>query len=365
METPALIEQYNAYLLDWEAKYKAHCQQFLYETDRLPSAARHSSRERRNEATNLQMVFKVVNDVPILKLNALETTKRVPSLTRGQKGDGSDNDATDVFTVPIHPWVFCFNLETHEHMWIEPHKMTAYVYERNLVDKLILPKAHKTLIRTLTTNPDVMRTDVVRGKSGGTIIMACGDPGTGKTLSAEAYAEGCGIILYRIQSDQLGTSPDEIEKNLKDVFARTERWKAVLLIDECDIYVRERGTDIDQNAIVGTILRTLEYFNGIMFMTTNIQTAIDDAIMSRCSAVIEYQYPALDDATTIFDQYAKLFEMQVSAEVVRDFLTKAGCTAAKGKLSGRSIKNILRLTARRGFLTPPLEELQESRLFIR
>ena len=38
------------------------------------------------------------------------------------------------------------------------------------------------------------------------------------------------------------------------------------------------------NAVVGVFLRVLEYFNGLLFLTTNRIDDIDEAIVSRCIA---------------------------------------------------------------------------------
>lgn len=363
-ETPELYASYQAYMADWDTKFSAHYEQFLYKTDTFDyyedDYSGYSWRRKKSEAFSLKNEFKVVNDVPVLKKKASETTVRIPALSRGMAEDGSDTDATDVFIIPIHPWVYVFNLETHTHMWIEPHKMFKYEYDRGLVDKLILPKTHKDLLRLLVEEPDLLAADVVKGKSVATIIMAAGYPGLGKSMSAEAFSEGKGMILYRIQSDQLGLDPESIEKNLRDILARVERWNAVLLVDEADIYVRERGIDIQQNAIVGTLLRTLEYATGVIFMTTNLATLIDDAIMSRCSAVLEYDYPQKEDYLTICKIFAKLFLLDVSDDTLAEFYE-----FRSRRISGRSIKNLLRLTARRGIKAPTIDDLKLTSTYIK
>ena len=44
---------------------------------------------------------------------------------------------------------------------------------------------------------------------------------------------------------------------------RAQRWGAVMLIDEADVYIKRRDDDITMNAVVGVFLRVLEYFNGL------------------------------------------------------------------------------------------------------
>ena len=85
--------------------------------------------------------------------------------------------------------------------------------------------------------------------------MLTGLPGVGKTLTAEVFAEIQKKPLYAVQSSQLGVEPAEIEKQLNLCFERSNRWNAVLLIDEADVYVHQRTNDLKQNSVVGTFLR--------------------------------------------------------------------------------------------------------------
>jgi hypothetical protein len=45
----------------------------------------------------------------------------------------------------------------------------------------------------------------------------------------------------------------------------------VLLLDEADVFMEARSShDLDRNKLVAIFLRLLEYFEGIMFLTTNV-----------------------------------------------------------------------------------------------
>lgn len=156
--------------------------------------------------------------------------------------------------IPIHPMILCFNLETHSNMWIHVDNLVEYQYDPGLRDKLILPPRHRDLIDILTQDMDVLMDDIVAGKSGGTTILCKGAPGLGKTLTAEVYAEVIGRPLYRVHSGQLGINSAEVEKNLETILKRAQRWGAILLIDEADVYIRTRGNDIDHNAVVASFL---------------------------------------------------------------------------------------------------------------
>jgi len=209
----------------------------------------------------------------------------------GKEGKHNPVDAV----VPDHPLVKVFDLNSHDFFWIHSDFMEPYVYDKTLGDKLILPDSHHDLLEVLTNDLDDFTSDFIEGKSAGNVILCKGLPGVGKTLTAEIYSELIGRPLYSIHSGTLGTSASEIEKSLKKVFGRAKRWNCVLLLDEADVFVSVRGDDINKNAVVAEFLRTLEYFDGLMFMTTNRPDDIDEAIISRCVAIIHYGPPSTAD----------------------------------------------------------------------
>lgn len=130
--------------------------------------------------------------------------------------------------------------------------------------------------------------DVVPGKGEGVIMAFHGRPGTGKTLTAEAVAEHLKTPLYMVSAGELGTAA--LERNLQNVLRLATAWKAVLLIDEADIFLQRRSsTDLERNAVVGTFLRLLEYYNGVLIITTNRMHDMDEAFASRFSLILPFE----------------------------------------------------------------------------
>ena len=118
------------------------------------------------------------------------------------------------------------------------------------------------------------------------------------------------------------------------------RWNAVLLLDEADVYIRRRDNDLEHNAIVAEFLRTLEYFSGLLFMTTNRTGDVDDAILSRCIATIQYETPDRADASRLWRLQADQFGATLDDELVE------ALTAAYPTASGRDIKELMKLATR-------------------
>ena len=113
-----------------------------------------------------------------------------------------------------------------------------------------------------------------------------------------------------------------------------------MLIDEADVYIRRRGNDIDHNAVVASFLRTLEYFHGLLFLTTNRVEDVDDAIASRCIATIRYSVPKKDDAKRIWNVLSEQFQFPLSDTLVDSLVMHFD------GISGRDIKELLKLTAK-------------------
>jgi hypothetical protein len=216
--------------------------------------------------------------------------------------------------VPLHCYLHLFHLDFHRNLWVHVQNVREYRYKPQLRDKLVLPQAHRDLIDILTADRNFLMEDIVEGKSGGTTILCKGAPGLGKTLTAEVYAEVVGKPLYRVHSGQLGVTAGSVEANLSKILQRAARWDSVLLLDEADVYIRRRDNDLQHNAIVAEFLRTLEYFNGLLFMTTNRVADIDDAILSRCIAIIQFETPTKEQAAQLWKSLAEQFHADLPDE---------------------------------------------------
>jgi hypothetical protein len=259
-----------------------------------------------------------------------------------EEGLPDPDDEDDVQTslsvaAPVHPYLQFFDLERHEYITCHTNCVRPYEYKKDLASKLVLPDEHRELIEILSQGAAEVMEDIVSGKTGGTVVACTGDPGTGKTLTAEVCAEEIQKPLYRVQCSQLGTDEEEIEKKLARVLKRASRWTALLLIDEADVYVRERGDDIQQNAIVGVFLRLLERYRGVLFLTSNRATAIDDAVMSRCIAHVKY---GPQTGRNLHRQWAILadnYKVKLSDKDIESLMQQFPV------ISGRNIKNLLKL----------------------
>ena len=99
--------------------------------------------------------------------------------------------------------------------------------------------------------------DVVRGKGEGSVFLLYGEPGVGKTLTAEGICEMLHKPLYTVSLGQLGSTAAALEKNLDAILTLCARWDALILLDEADIFLEKRSPtgSLERNAMVSVMLR--------------------------------------------------------------------------------------------------------------
>jgi hypothetical protein len=244
----------------------------------------------------------------------------------GQVGDG----------VTRLPFVRVFSLDTKGYVYADVDDVAAHEFDAEAMGRLHLPRDMvNVLSRVFTTPVEALFGDIIKGKHGGVVVLACGNPGVGKTLTAEVYAEQTQRPLYVLELGELGTNVAQVEENLSRVFTRVARWNAVLQFDECEIFLAKRGNDLERSAIVGSFLRLLDYYRGILFLTSNRPDVLDHAVLSR--VMLKLEYPDLD--------------REARAVIWRTMLQSAGMTLTEGTmeelaeavLNGRQIRNLTRL----------------------
>ncbi|UTD29671.1 ATP-binding protein [Bradyrhizobium sp. WD16] len=361
-ETPELIAAYDetaTRYFEWRALYGSQFtgQGVGYYADD-PSSTHRDTDWSRKDVIVLSTSgggARLVNDEEVLRNRSL--TLEAPGDIFGpflrKAGKSNHYDGEDeirqiqaamppgLFTrMPVHPFIFVFHLDLHHYLWVHTGDMAPYAYQPELRHKLVLPREQTDLIDILTAEMDVLMDDIVAGKSGGTTVLCAGPPGVGKTLTAEVYSEIIRRPLYRVHSGQLGLNVAAMETALKDVLTRAQRWGAVMLIDEADVYIRSRADDMTANAVVGVFLRVLEYFNGLLFLTTNRVEDIDEAIVSRCIAMIRFHPPDSAGRRRIWEVMAGQFGLPLGPELV------ARLADVFPAASGRDIKGLAKLVAK-------------------
>lgn len=197
----------------------------------------------------------------------------------------------------------------------------------------------KALVTVHMKNESAVQSDFMEGKGEGLIILLHGGPGTGKTLTAESIAEFVERPLYKVTCGDIGTDPESVEKYLETVLFIGSTWGCVVLLDEADVFLEERTKmDLQRNALVSVFLRVLEYYNGILILTTNRIGSFDEAFKSRVQLALHY--PPLDNngRFEVWKNFVKLLshpESEVDVEGIREKVD----ILARNNMNGRQIRN--------------------------
>ena len=207
-------------------------------------------------------------------------------------------------------------------------------------DGLVLDPAVKKTVQALVSTHSQKREafdDIVKGKGQGLVCVLHGPPGVGKTLTAECVAEYVQRPLYMVSSGDLGTCSTDLDHQLTRIMDMTSTWRAVLLIDEADVFLEQRALhDLHRNAMVSVFLRVLEYYNGILFLTTNRVSTFDDAFKSRIHIPIRYTDLSFDSRRQIWKNFCGMVPGGV------DISEKGFNVLAEHDLNGRQIKNAIK-----------------------
>ncbi|CRG82660.1 hypothetical protein PISL3812_00004 [Talaromyces islandicus] len=247
----------------------------------------------------------------------------------------------EVDLIRCSPTVLGFSL--NEKVWGEfaVEYIQEPIFSSSSFEMLSIPEEKKRVIKALTksrvdASDGVHFDDIIAGKGQGVVILLHGPPGTGKTLTAEAIAQLLQRPLYSISSADLSTNAEQLEAQLTRHFRTARSWRAVLLLDEADVYLQQRdGMQLERNRLVATFLRTLEYYSGIFFLTTNMLGTIDTAITDRIQLKLPYENLDYSARRKVFCHFLDQANAQFEEEDLDQF--------AEIGLNGRQIKNIVKI----------------------
>ncbi|KAF7526245.1 hypothetical protein G7054_g10817 [Neopestalotiopsis clavispora] len=190
-------------------------------------------------------------------------------------------------------------------------------------NQLVLPPGHKEVVTSMiakhfrdrkAASSSHIQTDIVRGK---------GD---------------------------LGTDPRAVDMNLEENFSLANRWNCILLIDEADVFLAQRTKeDFVQNSLIAVFLRVMEYYSGVLILTTNRVGVFDEAFTSRIH--ISLYYPPLDRDQTleVFKKNCERIltrskeddrQIDIDQSEITDFAeTYFDRNKQQGRWNGRQIRN--------------------------
>lgn len=139
-------------------------------------------------------------------------------------------------------------------------------------------------------------------------ILLYGNSGCGKTATAKAIAKelGKGILILNL-TNFISSKIGETGRNLKAVFDKAEREKAVLFLDEFDQVAKMRGSDDkdvgEMRRLVNTLIQLIDYLpeDCILIAATNHPEIVDVALMRRFQLKLKYEMPTQEQLDNYYD----------------------------------------------------------------
>ena len=120
-------------------------------------------------------------------------------------------------------------------------------------------------------------------------LLFCGPPGTGKTTLASAVARKLGKRLLIVDGARLGESGRNLEVELDELLLEARLQDAVVLFDECEqLFGGRAGAG---NARIGTLLRGIDRFEGLVVLATNLPERLDPALDRRVLLRLQLDVP--------------------------------------------------------------------------
>ncbi|KAF8534602.1 P-loop containing nucleoside triphosphate hydrolase protein [Trichophaea hybrida] len=251
------------------------------------------------------------------------------------------------FLLLLPATVHGFNLQEKKWVKLMVDRILPMEWNKQAFEGLVMEPRTKELVKALVSvhteaQQNAMAqpsADLMAGKGNGLIILLHGGPGTGKTLTAESVAELAQKPLYRVTCGDIGTTADAVEKYLDTILFLGRAWDCVVLLDEADVFLEERTlSDLQRNALVSVFLRVLEYYEGILILTSNRVGTFDEAFKSRIQLAIHYPPLGEEQRKKIWKIFFKiLYDSGVNARFHN--LEKHLDQLAEYNMNGRQIRN--------------------------
>lgn len=174
-------------------------------------------------------------------------------------------------------------------------------YPKSHFDDIVLTSEIKSRLARFVTQQ--RRRDRLRefGQRPSTRLLLVGPPGSGKTLTASAFAGELHLPLFAIRLDTIITRfMGETASKLRLVFDQIASTRGVYLFDEFDAIGGSRGADNDvgeMRRVLNSFLQFLEEPNStdsVIVAATNHPELLDRALFRRFDDIVEYVLPDHD-----------------------------------------------------------------------
>jgi len=179
----------------------------------------------------------------------------------------------------------------------------------------------------INTNPSI---DVLADRLGianqGRLCLY-GPPGTGKTAFGRYLAERLEKrLIVKRASDILSPWVGVAEKQMAEMFSEATDDDAILLLDEADSFLQDRGRANQSWEItqVNEMLTQMESFEGIFIASTNFMESLDSATLRRFDLKVRFDWLKPEQIRLLLADLVECLQLENCSDVV-DAIAQLDC----------------------------------------
>lgn len=184
--------------------------------------------------------------------------------------------------------------------------------EQTTLDDIFLNEANRSQINQLIKEHSYIEKLHEYGLPVNNKVMLYGSSGCGKTTTAKAIANALGKPLLILNlSNIVCARIGETAQNIKMVFDKAGKEKAVLFLDEFDQIGKARGSDDkdvgEMRRLVNALIQLIDYYpeKSLLICATNHVELIDTALLRRFQLHISYEMPCAAELDKHYNKILK------------------------------------------------------------
>ncbi len=169
-------------------------------------------------------------------------------------------------------------------------------------------------------------------------VLLYGISGGGKTAYAEEVSKKMNKPLKIVRpSEVLSRWVGETEQNISRVFKEAAKNHSILLVDEADSFLHNRGDSVNhfEDSKVNSFLIEIERYPGILFCSTNLPDSLDKAVDRRFNFKVGFKALTKEGVCLLCKSYFSSFALE-EAQIEKIYnsgeVTPGDFAALNGKL---------------------------------
>ncbi|PJW19279.1 ATP-binding protein [Geobacillus thermodenitrificans] len=188
-------------------------------------------------------------------------------------------------------------------------------------DQLILSEKNKYVLELIVNELKSSEILATYNLSPVRKVLFCGEPGTGKTFTAQVLSSVLQLPMVYVRFDAIISSYlGETATNLRKVFDFIKNGVWVVLFDEVDIIGKNRNDHHESGEIkrvVNNFLQMLDNFEGdsLLLAATNHPHILDPAVWRRFDEVINFELPNADERYQLLNLFLKPIKKEAEIDL--------------------------------------------------